>query len=904
MAKRSQKEGSGFTMSALIRQVLMDGKVHSIEEISEHVQKYMCKTISPDIFQGMIQKVLEQDEELSKTRKGYKLKSGESVQDLVVELISTADTPLLEKDIIKLVAKEQKLPPQTVSLELDDDKRFSKFTYKNKDYFYLAKRKKINSKVHSILAEKDRALTTTEIYKLLDTDHALKKTDVIFLPRDDRKIRRLAGGRFALKTAKSKKIETKQLHNVSKAELDAIVDYLQRQNEKLSAGDISEKILNIPLDNTNLRIKLTRDSRLKREKDLFYFEQIPEEIEIPPKVRERVSSQYFKVKARLVGSFESYTVERLLDLIYKVNLSHQEYDFYREVLTSHLMQDEGAVLTTDGWIQADADPRHKWTYPKSFEMVNLPALELNLDHDKLTEELKQFLNTSEVGSSNNDQDFVFSHQITSSEKLHGVLPLGKEAEKLLPLKPSFFELTMIDLEDLSEHTVFFHRPQSVILSMETVYDERCAGKCCLISIRMREESQYALEYRLTPLQEKINLISNRVSELQRLADADWDIYSLLVNIFQSHPNESISVYQIFAEFTIVRAVNKTDLLAALMDYKCFVEVEASPGYFSYDETKGSGRYTVAETPEPIEESYHEEVLAGVISKVEPAKAVTPKEPDESKKEPVPESPPIAEKTTSAEIQKVEAVKQQEESEDKQALKRRVKRKRPRPSESIEDLPDHIKLLKTMGRRLPRLQAPVSSPAQSHHPHSRPQSDTSRPRVSAASAGRNRRADMRDRSLKSKAPEIPMLLKPETMPETKVEWDANTYLNPEKGSGHAELNQAIEVLKAFITREPLIRKKDGSIVLFLDANDLALYFRIPPENSNCWLVWIPEEDIKGIEGTESFLTEGKLKAKHSDNGYWWCTAKFKGPRGNWKDHNVLEGVQILAKIIELMDKKRK
>ena len=232
-----------------------------------------------------------------------------------------------------------------------------------------------------------------------------------------------------------------------------------------------------------------------------------------------------------------------------------------------------------------------------------------------------------------------------------------------------------------------------------------------------------------------------------------------------------------------------------------------------------------------------------------------------------------------------------------SLKIPAKKKEKRKRHEVEELPEHLQRLKGFERKLPGLESVRSLVV-------KPTDDGQGRRIGAVSAGRIEHHGQRHMAKKAHEAELPILLEPQPIPDQPIDWSPGAFVNPDRGWGHQDLHMTLEVLKTFISRPPMIRKTDGSIVIFLDTNNAAVYFRIPPENGNCWLAWVPEEDIKALQGSESFLTEGEQRAKYSQKGYWWATQKFRGPKGNWKDRNVLEGVQIVAKIIDLMDKQRK
>ena len=313
-------------------------------------------------------------------------------------------------------------------------------------------------------------------------------------------------------------------------------------------------------------------------------------------------------------------------------------------------------------------------------------------------------------------------------------------------------------------------------------------------------------------------------------------------------------------------------MAILQEFKCFSSDPKKPGFYRFDPSR-TGRNSLPDaTP--------------VVQAPQPEPTGVRVEPEEVREEPVPVAVagiPVAEiKVDATQVIPVKPVS-----------KKREKRRRAEDTE----LPEHLMRLKAFERKLPGLESVKSLVVKpTHGEHGR--------RIGAVSAGRIDTSDHPAPSRKAADADLPVLLEVPAFPKTPEDWSTASFVNPERGGGHADLNMTLEVLKVFASRTPQIRKTDGSIVLFLDSNDLAVYFRIPPENPACWIAWISETDLRGIEGGESFLHEGDMKAKNSQKGFWWSTQKFRGPRGNWKDRNVLEGVQIVAKIIDLVERKRK
>jgi hypothetical protein len=874
MAKRKQKDGSGFTMSALIRQVLMDMNVHPIEEIAGHIQKFMCKTIAPEQFQIMVQRILEQDEEIQKTVKGFKLKSGVSVLDMVVDLIETVNGPLMVKDIVKKIAREQNVPPETVELDLDSDKRFKSVTYKGKPYYYLTKRKKINDKVYEILKVKNRPLTFAEIYKILETEYKLSKSEVIFLPREDAKIKRFPGSKFSLPSAKPKKKPEKPIHNVTRIELDRVIRYLQQRGEPVSGTELSEEVLKRPIKQTNLRIRLARDARVKHDGELFIIETVQEEVEIPQKVKDRVEGQYFKVKARLVGSQEIHTTDQLLDRIYKINISHMEYEFYRDLLLDHLLKDEGVVRTQEGWVQVEADKRVKWERPSVLSKAAKPDPEPEIQVAALSQTDQQFLGLeTDQMLSDEEKGSGMRHHVTVGECQSGAIQIPQLHTVLLPAMPQYYEIVIIHESSERAYTAFVNRKQSLIINLENFFEDHLSAMGGILEIWQSPKDPFSYIAEIVDESGGISLSARRQTQLSKMSAKKWVLDALVKAVMKGH-RKAVSLLQIWFEVNAVRAVSKSELLAVIQDYDCFVVDEKLEGFYRYDESAGTGRLSV------IAEEVEPEIVPDdkVDKKVDEGVPVEPTEPEV---ESVPEKEP-------------EIDEPKERKKPEPVVKRKPKRRKERDE---EDVPEHIRRLKVMGRRLPRLHSARSMVV-------KPSGSSSNAKIGAVSVGRISRQDRRVKDKRPKTTAEPVLLPVPPASDKKMEWDTSEFINPDRGAGHAELYQALEVLKAFINRPPQIRKTDGSIVIWLDKNDLAVYFRIPPENPNCWRAWIPDGSLNSVEGSQVFQMDGDRKAKHSLKGYWWCTGKYKGPKGNWKDNNIIEGFQIIGKILELMDKPKK
>ena len=79
-------------MRSLIQNIMMDGKVHTLNEITEYVQKFM-KSAKVD----MVKMFMEYQEQYDRKRIGYIAKDGEMIMDIVEKLLASADTPMAEK---------------------------------------------------------------------------------------------------------------------------------------------------------------------------------------------------------------------------------------------------------------------------------------------------------------------------------------------------------------------------------------------------------------------------------------------------------------------------------------------------------------------------------------------------------------------------------------------------------------------------------------------------------------------------------------------------------------------------------------------------------------------------------------------------------------------------------------
>ncbi len=876
MAKRQKKDTSCFSMNSIIRQILMDGKIHTAKDIAIHMKRYMYKTDPLPNVTAMIQMMLDHHKDIEKSSKGYKLKTGESLMNCAIELIEEAPGPMLKTEIIKLIAEEQDIPEDGIELDLDADPRIAKVSYKSKTYYYLASRKKINNLVYDILKEKDRPMSLNELYKVLETEHNLPRKEVIFLPQEDSKIKRQVGSKFALNASKPKKKQTVPLHLVSKPELELVVDYLKDSGEHLSASDIADKVLNLKLESTNLRVKLSKEKRLRRENELYYFEQGEKSTEIPQKVKERVASLYFRVKARLVGSQEVNTVESLLDRVYKINISHVEYHFYRMLLEDKLRRDEGIVRLIQGWIRADNDNRTEWTLPPSFAPIRPLSPPSLLAFDQLTPEEHAFL--AQEFPATTEKNMIV-HRVTPSQWYLGIIPMRPDEMSVFPVLPQYYELRLIDEDSHDEFIGFVNRKYHVLSNLSEFFKRKAPIAGALLRISSANDSDaYRFIVSIKTDEGEISMTADDLDYFNELVFEELNLYELIERIYQRNPGVSLSQHYIWAAVNAVRSVSRQDILAVLKDYRCFVPDETAPGFYLFDSSVGDSRRSI--DVESVAEPEALELIPVVESELE---HVVPD---------LVEIPTVSEKVLDEELVDLDASK---------FKKQEIQKKRPkkRKDDLEEELPEHLLRLKAYERKLPRLRAnkPVAV-----KPSQEKQSPVPDP-VSVISIGRPEKQESSKKQPKKPKEKSHSLLTPTPLPAVPEEWNSSVLVNPDKGTGHSELHRTLEVLKTFVSRTPQVRRSDGSIVVFLD-NDVPIYFRIPPENPNCWIAWIPEEDLQSLDGYETFLLEETQKAKYSDKGYWWATEKFRGPKGNSRDRNVLEGVQIVAKILELMEKQRK
>ncbi len=873
MAKQSGSDNSGISMLALVNQVLIDGKVHSIKQISEHMQQYMFKGMSPERVQENVKLLLDHHSQVEKTPKGYRLKSGSNLTEVVREVLAEMLLPVSAKELVRRVAKKQGVPVDMIRLEPDEDDKIAVATYSSRKFYYLAKRKQVNEVIHRLLKNRNRAMTVEEIYEALEQDQGLSKADIIFLPREDKRFKK-TGSKYTLKKKeKPKAAAAEPKHLVNRAELEQVVAFLNQTGNKMTAQELSATVLNTPLEQTNLRFKLARDPRIKREDDLFYYEVMEVHKQAPEKIKEKIARDYFKVKARMMGSSEIHTTAELLDRVYMVNMATQDYQFYVQVLEECLMNDDETVLLLDGgWIHKSNETRAVWKPSAEFLQVQLPSPPSPLETAKLTPAELAFVEPKDVIQVS--EDFQSAEiLVTAVDRKHGLIRYDESISSFFPQKPAAYEI-VLDLEDEDDSfEAFVIKDNNMIRGLEMVYFERLPFEGGWIVFSAKVDKPYRFGIQLKHPEDSVQLSLKRMNELSAMIHSEWLLPDLIRELFRTSEDKFLSCYQIWTEVNLVRVASREDILATLRDYNCFLPIKSMDGFFSFDPSKGLSRLSVLEE------------IAKPAVKEEPVKTAA--------------APPVktveeAQKKDTAE--EIAAEKKPVKAKSKQKAKKEVVRKRRKePDVPPEELPEHLQKLKDFERRLPRLKTPARSP-QSPSTPARPAKRTSR--IGAVSTARTLKT-------KAKTPvkttdETPVLLKPPPMPKEPQQWDTNTFVNPQRGKGYAELQTALEVLKAFVSRTPQVRRTDGSIVVFLDNNDIAVYFRIPPENQECWVAWIPEQSLDAVSNKDVWLKADGNRAKKSDNGYWWATDKFRGPKGNYRDKNVLQGVEIVGKILEMME----
>ena len=884
MAKRSGGDNSGISMLALIRQVLIDGKVHTAKQITEHMQQYMFKGMPQERILDNVKLLLDHHSQVEKTPKGYRLKSGSNLTQVVRDILADVPLPQSEKEITKLVAKKQGVPADMIRLELEEDNHLTAVTYNSKKFYYLTQRKQVNEKIYRILKNRNKALTIDEIYDILETDEGLKRSDVIFLSREDKRIVKTANKYSLKKKPKPKTKSAEPRHLVNRAEMEKVISHLINTQSRMTAQELADQVLNVPLDQTNLRFKLARDPRIKREDDRFFYELEKQEKQIPIKVKERVARDFFKVKARMMGSTEIHTSAGLLDRIYGVNLATQEFDFYLQELEEHLLDDDEAVLLLDnGWIHKTNEPRALWNPGIEFNPVTLPSPPSPLQDEKMSGAEKTFLNETQNLSANLEDNSLLI-RVTALDRKYGIARYSESDTGRFPSRPSAYEIVLDIVEEGESVEGFILTQHRLIRGLEVLYSERVPLEGGILILTPNQDNPYRFTIKLQHSEIPSALTRDRLNILNGLKDTDWVLPELIRTIFQTSNEKFLSFYQIWTEVNLVRQVTREDVLATLKDYNCFLPIKSMEGYYSFDESAGMLRLSARD--EPVKQEIPVDIPVDV--------------PIEQK--PVTSEPAAFQVQTSEPVPGPEIVGETADEKTKKARskKKEIVRKRRKEVEVVpEELPEHLLKLKAFERKLPKLKA------------TKPSSESAAPVPRVVRTGRIG-AVSTNRTLKNR--DVRMPRKPDVA-ETQVlldippkvsepqQWDTTSFVNPQRGAGYAELQTTLEVLKSFVSRVPVIRRTDGSIVLFLDKNDVAVYFRIPPENQECWLAWIPEKSLATIRDSDIWIKSGQTRAKKSDDGYWWATAKFKGPKGNFRDKNVLEGFEIVAKLLELMEQEK-
>ncbi|MCD4654694.1 hypothetical protein K8T06_12280 [bacterium] len=884
MAKRSGKDNSGVSMLALIRQVLIDGKVHTAKQIAEHMREYMFKGMPSDRILINVKNLLDHHRQVEKTPKGYRLKGGSNLNDMVRELIEEALLPLSESEIIKLVAKKQDVPTDMIRLDLEGEAKVSSVTYKSRKYYYLTGRKNITEKVYKILKNRNKPLTVEEIYEELESNKKIKRAKVIFLPRGDTRIVKSAG-KYLLKVKKApKKAPAKPRHLVTRKEMDKVVLFLQNNLESYTAAELAREVLDRSLEESNLRFKLARDQRLKRDNDRFYFEMMAEVKEVPVKVTERIEKEFYKVKARMMGSTEIRTVNKLLDRVYGVNMSHQEIGFYQKELECHLLNDEDTILLLDkGWMLQSNDPRANWIAPAEYSPVSLPDPLSPLQDEKITDQEWKFLDFAQDSTLTGTEKTIVIH-VSPIDRWNGIIKVREYIGKGLPSRPYAYEILLLVPGKDVAYESFLLQKEGLIRGLEQVFSDEMPLEGGIVILTPDDDNLYKFNCSFEKTQEPIILTSQRINQLQeKITNTGRNLAELIRQLFESNDNKFLSCYQIWAEINFIRQASRRDILATLKDYNCFLPIKSMDGFYSFDKSAGSGRLSVVpEAEKPVQTP---------AAKVE--KSAKPVAEQETVKTPI--------EKVSVEVSSQEKKEKPKKSKSK-SKKEATKKRRRDVEDTVVELPEHLRKLKGFEQKLPKLR--LVRPERVVR-QVQPTTVRRTNRIGPVSSGKSRR--MAPGFHRKTAPTVEIKLElleiPPVTDGTKS-WESSSFVNPDKRQGYSDLYTTLEILKTFVSREPLVRRSDGSIVIFLDGNDLAVYFRVPPENQDCWLAWIPSSSLRSVKGADSWLTFSGKKAKKSDDGHWWATGKFKGPKGNYRDNNVLEGVEIVGKLIELMDKEKK
>ncbi len=872
MAKRSSSDSSGISMVALVHQLLVDGKVHSLKQISDHMQQHMFKGMSSERVQENVKLFLDHNDQIEKTARGYRLKNGSGLMQIVSDILSDILLPISAKEITKLVAKKQGIPESAVRLKLDEDERITSVTYSARKFYYLSGKNSINEKVYKILKAKNRAMTIDEIFEVLEADENCIRETSIFLPREDKKFTKTSNKFTLKKKEKPKSSPSEPRHYVKSAELEKVIDFLDQTQRRMTANELAEEVLKLPLEKTNLRARLSRDPRIKRENNKFYFEAQKIDKQVPVKIKDKLGKDFFKVKARMLGSSEVHSVADLLDRIYSVNIATQDYDYYLQELKDLLLDDDETVrLLDDGWVHKSNDARSAWKAGKEFEPVRLPTPPSPLQMDKVTAAEHVFLETSSSSEKN-----TLSVRVSALDRKYGLVRFGDQAQAVFPKKPSAYEIVLDVEEEPDSFEGFVIVEKDLVLGLEVLFSDRLSLEGGIIAFAVNPDNPYRFMVSFDKADAQFSLTRDRLAILNDMVETDWLLPELIRELFRSSQDHFLSCWQVWAEVNLVRQTSKEDVLATLKDYDCFLPIKSMDGYYSYDPNRPFLRL-----------SYKEEIQKG-----EPVVA----EPIDSDEAPTEVLVADDVQQQAEKLEPVEEVKKPVKSKSKKSKKESTRKSRKEAEVVLEELPEHLLKLKKFD---PKLKPVQITPSEYTAPHEKPS------RIGAVSTERTVRPRTRApaKTVAAVEGEAQILLDIPPLPNKPQEWETISFVNPQKGKGYEELHTALEVLKTFVTRAPEVRRTDGSIVVFLDKNDIAVYFRIPPENQDCWLAWIPEKSLNTISNKNAWIIAESARAKKSDNGYWWATDKFRGPKGNFRDKNVLQGVEIIGKLLELMEQEK-
>ncbi|MGB3975921.1 MAG: hypothetical protein WBM02_02985 [bacterium] len=880
MAKRSSGDSTGMSMHALIHQLLIDGKVHSLKQISDHMQQYMFKGMSSEDVQENVRLFLLRNNQIEKTARGYRLKNGASLMQVVSEILADILVPMSANEIMKLVAKKQGIPVSSVKLQLDEDEKIKSVTYSAKKFYYLSGKSSINEKVYKILKAKNRAMTIDEIFEVLQADEGCSREASIFFYREDNKFTKTSN-KFSIKKKETpKSAPTEPRHYVKSAELEKVIDFLRQTQRRMTANELAEEVLNLPLEKTNLRAKLARDPRIKRENDKFYFEAQKTDKQVPVKIKEKLVNDYFKVKARMMGSSEIHTIVVLLDRIYGVNIATQDYDFYLQELEDLLLNDDETVrLLDDGWVHKSNELRTSWKAGKEFEPVLLPIPPSPLQKDKVTAAEQSFLDNETKTLSSSDKNNVVV-RVTALDRKYGLVRSSELIRTIFPKKPTAYEI-VLDLEEESDsYDGFVIVDKNLVLGLEMLFSDRLPLEGGIVAFTSNPDNPYRFTVSLDKADDGFGLTRDRLAVLNEMVEMDWLLPELIRELYRTSKDPFLSCWQVWAEVNLVRQASKEDVLATLKDYDCFLPIKSMDGFYSFDSTRPFLRLSYKEETQKVES-----VVVESVDVVEvPAEVLATD----------------AEKGPGVKLEPAKDDKKAGKAKSKKKDKKEAARRSRKDTETaLEELPEHLRKLKDFEIKLPKLK-PTPQPSLEITTPVPPREKPAR--IGAVSTGRTAKTKFKP-SEKGEEEATPILLEVPSMPKERQEWDTASFVNPQKGKGYEELYTALDILKSFLKRAPKVRPTDGSIVIFLDKNDIAVYFRIPPENQECWLAWIPDKSLEIIENKNIWLKTDSARAKKSDNGYWWATDTFRGPKGNFRDKNVIQGVEIIGKLLELMEQEK-